>query len=120
MSFEYTIYGDVSFNLSYTDQELEDKILSFIQSKESEESFSYLSLCRFIIEAAHQEERLKGAKREVYYQSPQLQPTEYTRISRLLWKFILAGKIFVDFYNNEYVAPATGDTILGIIADPSL
>jgi hypothetical protein len=120
MSFEYTIYGDVRFELSYSDQELGDKVLSYIKSKESEESFTYLSLCRSLIESATEDKHLKGARDGVYYQSPQLKPSEYTRVSRILWKFILSGKVFVDFYNNEYVARDSGDTTFGIITDTEL
>lgn len=114
MSFEYTIYGDVMFEFNYSDQELGDRILNYIRSKREYGLFSYLKLCRSLIDVAGREDCLVGAKKEVYYQSPQLKPSEYTRVSRLLWKYILEGKIFIDFYNNEYVAHSPNDTTFGI------
>lgn len=117
MSFEYTIYGDVTFELSYSDQELGDRILNYIRSKKEEGLFTYLRLCRALINKAIEEDRLIGAEKQVYYQSPQLNPAQYTRVSRLLWKYILEGKIFIDFYNNEYVAHSPNDTTFGINQD---
>lgn len=114
MSFEYTIYGDVMFEFKYSDQELGDRILNYIRSKREDGLFTYLKLCRSLISLAIQEECLIGAEKHVYYQSPQLKPSEYTRVSKLLWKYILEGKIFIDFYNNEYVAHSPNDTTFGI------
>ena len=120
MSFEYTIYGDVSFELSYNDQELGDKILSYIQSRKGEGMFTYLKLCRSLIASAINEDSLVGAQKGVYYQSPQLKQSQYTRVSKILWKYILEGKIFIDFYNNEYVAHIPNDTTFGINQDVEL
>lgn len=117
MSFEYTVYGDVKFELSYSDEELKDIIMGFIRANQEEGSFTYLRLCRFLIETASQDNHLQGAKQGVYYQSPQLKPAQYTRVSRILWSFILSGRVFVDFYNNEYVSHSPDDTTFGIIQD---
>lgn len=114
MSFEYTIYGDVSFELSYNDQELGERILAFIRSRKEDGMFTYFKLCRALIYQAIEEGSLVGAEKQVYYQSPQLKPAEYSRVSKLLWKYILEGKIFIDFYNNEYVAHSPNDTSFGI------
>lgn len=114
MSFEYTIYGDVMFGLSYSDEVLGDKVLSYIMNKKEDGTFTYLRLCRSLITTAIDEGTLVGAEKHVYYQSPQLAPSEYTRVSKVLWKFILEGKIFIDFYNNEYVAHSPNDTTFGI------
>jgi|GEM_PF-1288924 len=117
MSFEYTIYGDVMFGLSYSDEKLGDTIMSYIISKKENGTFTYLRLCRALIENAIEEGSLEGAEKHVYYQSPQLKPSEYTRVSKMLWKYILEGKIFIDFYNNEYVAHSPNDTTFGINQD---
>lgn len=110
MSFEYTIYGDVVFELSYSDQELGDRILAYIRSKKEDGLFTYFRLCHSLISVAIEEGCLIGAEKQVYYQSPQLSPSQYTRVSKMLWKYILEGKIFIDFYNNEYVAHSPNDT----------
>lgn len=117
MSFEFTVYGDVRFDVSYSDDELNVFIIEYIQSRTKEGYFTYLKLCRSLIETAVKENRLVGAKSNTYYQSPQLKPNQYTRISRLLWRLILQEKIFIDFYNNEYVAHFPNDTTFGINND---
>lgn len=117
MSFEYTVYGDVKFELSYSEEELRAIIMGYIESKQDEGSFTYLKLCRFLIDKASQDGHLQGAKQGVYYESPQLKPAQYTRVSRILWSFILSGKVFVDFYSNEYVSHSPNDTSFGIIQD---
>ena len=117
MSFEYTIYGDVVFDLSYTDEEMSDRILKYISLNKKDGYFTYHRLCRFIITLALAEDRLVGADKNVYYQSPQLDPSQYTRVSKILWRHILDGKIFIDFYNNEYVTNIPNDTRFGINQD---
>lgn len=114
MSFEYTIYGDVRFDVDYNDAELNNLILSYIRSKKDEGSFTYLRLCKSLINAAVKDGRLVGVKPNTYYQSLQLKSAQYTRISMLLWNFILKGVIYIDFYNNEYVAHIPNDTTFGI------
>lgn len=114
MSYEFTVYGDVMFGLAYSDNELGDKILSYIKSKKESSTFTYLRLCQSLIDNAFMEGNLEGAEKQVFYQSPRLKPSEYTRVSKMLWKFILEGKIFIDFYNNEYVSQSPNDTTFGI------
>lgn len=114
MSFEYTVYGDVRFDVNYDDEELRNYILSYINLHTEEGYFTYLKLCRSLLETAIKEGRLVGAKDNTYYQSPQLKPAQYRRISQLLWKYILDEVIFIDFYNNEYVAHIPNDTTFGI------
>lgn len=114
MSYEFIIYGDVRFDVSYDDNELSSFILSYIKNQSNVGTFTYLHLCRALIETAIEEKRLIGAKANTYYQSPQLKPSQYTRVSMLLWRYILKGIIFIDFYNNEYVAHMANDTTFGI------
>ena len=114
MSFEYTVYGDVLFDVTYNDKELDDFILSYVKTHAEEGYFTYLKLCRSLLETAIKDGRLEGANDNTYYQSPQLKPNQYRRISMLLWKHILDGVIFIDFYNNEYVAHSPNDTTFGI------
>lgn len=114
MSYEYTVYGDVMFGLAYSDNELGENILSYIRAKKEAGTFTYLRLCQSLMDNALKEGKLVGAEKQVYYQSPQLKSSEYTKVSKLLWKFILEGKIFIDFYNNEYVSQSPNDTTFGI------
>lgn len=114
----YTItkYGEANFCLQYEDKELLDLIKDYINKKieAKEDYFTYFTLCKSILNKADRDNRLIDKDPETYYTSPSLAPSEYTRISRLLWKLILDGKIFVDFSNNAYIAHYENDTILGI------
>ena len=114
MTYEFIVYGDVRFNVDYSIDELKSFILSYIETNKEVGSFSYLRLCRALIDTAVKEGRLEGAQKNTYYQSPQLKPEVYSQISCLLWNFILSGKIFIDFYSNEYVTQIPNDTIFGI------
>jgi hypothetical protein len=98
--YNHTIYGDVYFETSYTDNELKEFILSYVKK---EEFSTYNHLCRNLINDAVINNRLVGSDPEIFYQSPQLQPSEHIRVSKLLWDFILNGDIFINFHNNQFV-----------------
>lgn len=115
--FTITKYGDSNFNLKYDDSQLLDIITGYIQKKiaAGEDYFTYFTLCKTVLKKADSENMLLDKEADTFYASPNLSPKEYTRISRLLWKLILEGKIFVDFSNNAYIAHYENDTVLGII-----
>ena len=117
VSYTVTQYGESRFGLQYEDEELKSVINAFIQAqrKEKDYYFTYYTLCRHIMLLADKENKLKGKEANTYYQQPNLSPKEYTRISRLIWDFILDKKIFVDFSNNAYIPHYENDTVFGIM-----
>lgn len=119
VSYTVTQYGESRFGLKYEDEELKSIINAFIQlqRKVKDYYFTYYTLCRHIMLLADKEDRLNGKDANTYYQQPNLSGKEYTRISRLIWDFILEKKIFVDFSNNAYIPHYENDTVFGIMED---
>lgn len=117
INYSISQFGETNFGLKYNDQELKSLIGYYIQQKKNENTyfFTYLKLCKHLLAIADQANELVGKEAHVYYQTPDLSQKEYTRISRLLWDFILDRKIFVDFSNNAYIAHYENDTVIGII-----
>lgn len=119
VSYSVTQYGETQFGLRYDDEALKIIIDSFIQTKRDEKTyfFTYYSLCRHILMLADKEDKLIGKEPNTYYQQPNLSSKQYTRISRLIWDFILERKVFVDFSNNAYIPHYENDTVFGIMED---
>lgn len=119
VSYSVTRYGESRFGLKYSDEELKGIISSFIQKQRSQDIdyFTYFTLCKYILQSADKSDKLSGKDPNTYYQQPNLNQKEYTRISRLIWNFILDKKIFVDFSNNAYIAHYENDTVFGIMED---
>lgn len=117
VSYNVTQYGESRFGLKYNDEELTGIIDSFIKKQKSQDIdyFTYYTLCKFILITAEKSDRLNGKEPNTYYQQPNLNQKEYTRMSRLIWNFILDRKIFVDFSNNAYIAHYENDTVFGIM-----
>ena len=117
MQYRITRYGDSSFDLAYQDEEMMELIAKYIEQRKKSGVmyFTYYTLCRHILNKANEEKKLKNLEPHTYYESPVLSQTEYTRVSRLLWSFILGGKLFVDFSNHSYTAHYQNDTVIGII-----
>lgn len=115
--YSVTQFGVYRFELQYKDEELKGIIDSFINSQKDNKStyFTYYTLCRHIMMQADKDDMLLGKEANTYYQQPELNMKEYTRISRLLWGLILEEKIFVDFSNNVYIPHYEKDTIFGIL-----
>lgn len=119
VNYSVTQYGEARFGLNYNDEELTCVIDSFIQNKKNnkDDYFTYFTLCKFVLETADIAGKLNGKEANTYYQQPNLSQKEYTRISRLIWDFILGRKVFVDFSNNAYIAHYDNDTVFGIMDD---
>lgn len=119
VSYSVTQYGESQFGLRYSDEELSDIIGTFIKKQKSMDIdyFTYYTLCKHVLVYADKEGKLLGKELNTYYQQPSLSQKEYTRISRLIWNFILGRRIFVDFSNNAYIARYDNDTVFGIMED---
>ena len=119
VNYSVTQYGESRFGLKYNDDELSSIIDSFIKKQREQDIdyFTYFTLCRYILVTADKSDMLIGKEANTYYQQPNLNQKEFTRISCLIWNFILNRKIFVDFSNNAYIAHYENDTIFGIMKD---
>lgn len=116
MNFRITVIGSHPFSLAYGDDELKDFIWEYIKSRKEKGHpyFTYFTLIQIILDKANNEDKLEGRDKNTYYESPDLDQEEYTRVSRLLWDFIYDKKIYIDFSNNKYIAHYNNDTVFGI------
>ena len=119
VNYNVTQYGEAQFGLHYSDEQLIIVIEKFITKQKELKMyfFTYYTLCKYVLKVANDEDQLTGKEPNTYYQQPNLSQKEYTRISRLLWGFILDRKIFVDFSNNSYIPHYENDTVIGIMED---
>ena len=117
MAIQITVFGESHFELKYSDEDLKQKIDGYIQDLKSKEEyyFTYYTICKWILEDAINNEEVKNYDKQTYYEIPILSRKEYTRVSRLLWGFILGNKLFVDFFDNHSIARYDNDTTFGII-----
>lgn len=117
VNYSVTQYGESRFGLKYKDEELSGIIEDFIQKQKSREInyFTYFTLCKYILIQADKTDQLVGKMANTYYPQINLDQNAYTRISRLIWIFIMDRKIFVDFSNNAYIAHYENDTVFGIM-----
>jgi len=109
-------YGEHPLQMIYTDEELSVKIGEFIADKikDGSKCFSYKGLCNVLFRLAQMENKLKTEK-DATYNNPVLHYNDATRISLLLWERIWNKEIFIDFYENKYVANYHEDTYFGIL-----
>lgn len=117
MSIQITVFGESHFELKYSDEEVKQKIDGYIQDLKLKniDYFTYYTLCKWLLEDAIQNNSVINYDNNTYYESPMMVRREYTRVSRLLWEFILSGSLYVDFFDNHSIARYDNDTTFGII-----
>lgn len=117
MSIQITVFGESHFELKYSDEEIKQKIDGYIQDLKRKDRyyFTYYTLCKWILEDAIQNDSVINFDHNTYYEIPLMDRKEYTRVSRMLWGFILGGKLFIDFFDNHSITRYDNDTTFGII-----
>lgn len=117
MAIQITVFGESHFELKYTDEDIRNIIDRYIQDLKSREKyyFTYYTICKWILDEAIKNEAAKNFDPHTYYEIPIMSRKEYTRVSRLLWEFILEKKLFVDFFDNHSITRYDNDTTFGII-----
>lgn len=93
--------------VEYTEEEMREKVLSYIDNIASEFSFKMLS--NHIISSAIQDQKVKNAS-QTQYGSREMDPESSILLSKILWELIWSKKIFIIFGENPYSAHYTGDT----------
>lgn len=104
-----TRYSSNPMQLPIQDDELKDIIAEFVANV-TRSSFTYLQLCDYIIEKCSAELSDRG-QRQVIYLNKKLYPSDYSRISKVLWEFIWDRMICVDFFDNPYQPKRKEDTV---------
>lgn len=93
--------------ITYTDEELEQLISSYIA--EANDEFSYRNICYYIVAKAKEEGKVQGAP-HTEYTGNEISISAGNRISRILWEKIWSKEIFIAFGENPYHAHYNGDT----------
>lgn len=102
-----TYYDSNPVPVEYKEQEMREKVLSFISEDRSEFSFKMLSC--YIVQTAIKEQKVKNAA-HTQYSSMEMDPMSSILLSRILWELIWDKRIFIAFGENPYAAHYAGDT----------
>lgn len=101
-----TVYDPNPVPVTYTNEELKIVVNDFLNSIETEFSFSRLSA--YVLERAIIEKKVRNAE-TTQYSNRNLNPRVSIEVSRLLWELIWEKKIFIVFGNNPYIPQNTND-----------
>ncbi len=99
--------------VEYTEEEMREKVLHYID--EVKEEFSFKVLSSYIINMAKKEQKVKDADHTQYSSSNEMNSTSSILLSKILWELIWDKKIFIAFGVNPYSTHYTGDTRFGIV-----
>lgn len=102
-----TYYNPNPIPVEYTEGEMRERVLSYLDNGRLE--FSFRQLSSYIINLAKEEQKVKNAS-QTQYGSNQMDTASSILLSRILWELIWDKKIFIAFGDNPYASHADGDT----------
>lgn len=100
------VYDPNPVPVTYTNEELNIVVSDFLNDIEIE--FSFSRLCRYIIDRAIRERKVRNAE-YTQYSNRNLNPRVAIEVSRVLWEFIWKKKIIIVFGNNPFIAQEGND-----------
>ena len=86
--------GEKNLRLTYTDDELRTAVATLIES--TPDGVGFRDICSGVLSEAMDQGRVAGGTKR-QYQWMQLAREDIVRIDRVLWDFILAREILIDF-----------------------
>lgn len=86
--------GAVALPLTFTEEELRDVIDQYIDENKS---FTFKSLCEYIVKEAGEEGKLQKEENNVYDCPIELTRKDQRHVVKLLWDLIWAHKVLIDF-----------------------
>lgn len=101
-----TYYNSNPVPVEYTEEEMRERILVYINEKSGE--FSFKTLSYYIIQTAIDEKKVKNAE-HTQYSSNEMDPKSSILLSRILWELIWDKRIFIAFGENPYAPHYKGD-----------
>ena len=102
-----TYYNPNPVPVEYTEEEMRERVLSYLDNGRSE--FSFRQLSNYIINSAKEEHKVKNAS-HTQYGSNEMDTASSIQLSRILWELIWDKKIIIVFGDNPYVSHSAGDT----------
>lgn len=108
MTYDTTtyVYGPSYLSLTYTKEELNTLINSFIDNNTE---FSFTQLCNYILSVADQQNKLKKDANTSYSQI-YLTHSDVITISKALWELIWKQRLIQVFNSSRDIIQGTGDT----------
>lgn len=101
------IYTKEPLTLDYDDDKIMSVIRTYIKEATSRR-FTFIQLCNYILQLYIKEKKTSNDV-SVIYLKPELRPSDYGRISQILWQLIWNKEICIDFYINPYQGQRTDD-----------
>ena len=95
-------------HLLYDNEELRERILMVMDSRDHTTGITFVSLCYQVIQLGFQENKVK-IPADTIITSEELAPGEQVRVSRILWELIWDRKIFLLFGRSDLLGLSNGE-----------
>ena len=101
-------YDTNPVHLLYSNEELRDRILMVMDSRDHTTGITFVNLCYQVIQIGFQENKVVIPEDSIVT-SEELAPGEQVRVSRILWELIWDHKIFLLFGRSELLCLSNGE-----------
>ena len=101
-------YDTNPVRLLYTNEELRDRILMVMESRDHTTGITFVNLCYQIIQIGFQENKVVIPEDSIVT-SEELAAEEQVRVSRILWELIWDRKIFLLFGRSDLLGLSNGE-----------
>ena len=101
-------YDTNPVRLLYTNEELRDRILMVMDSRDHTTGITFVNLCYQVIQIGFQENKVVIPEDSIVT-SEELAPGEQVRVSRILWELIWDRKIFLLFGRSDLLGLSNGE-----------
>jgi hypothetical protein len=101
-------YDTNPVHLLYSNEELRDRILMVMESRDHTTGITFVNLCYQIIQIGFQENKVVIPEDSIVT-SEELAAEEQVRVSRILWELIWDRKIFLLFGRSDLLGLSNGE-----------
>ena len=102
-------YDSNPVHLLYDNEELRERILMVMDSRDHTTGITFVSLCYQLVQMGFQEHRVKKTDENTILISEELSAEDQVRVSRILWELIWSQKIFLLFGRSELLGLSNGE-----------
>lgn len=106
-------FDKMPVRILYTDDEIEKCLRVYVDSLEKK-VFTFSMISQHLIDKSDEDGKLAKEDNTVYNSGIILTEEDGCRLSKALWKMILQGIIFVDFFRNPYSVASQNDYLFVI------
>ena len=101
-------YDTNPVHLLYSNEELRDRILMVMESRDHTTGITFVNLCYQVIQIGFQENKVVIPEDSIVT-SEELAAEEQVRVSRILWELIWDRKIFLLFGRSDLLGLSNGE-----------